>query len=139
MNRLLLTLTLAATAGCLLIATPTAAQLLPAAKRAAHVEITDGPSLESTKDDWAIIRWTSTNPGGDDEHFGVVHFGTDPKNLNETAKSHIRLNRGHSYTVFRVYVDGLNPQTTYYYKVDSMGANGTNDGVVAPVKTFTTQ
>ena len=96
MNRLLLTLTLAATAGWLLIATPTAAQLLPAAKRAAHVEITDGPSLESTKDDWAIIRWTSTNPGGDDEHFGVVHFGTDPKNLNETAKSHIRLNRGHS-------------------------------------------
>jgi phosphodiesterase/alkaline phosphatase D-like protein len=68
-----------------------------------------------------------------------VHYGTDPQNLSETAKSHIRLNRGHSYTVFRVRVDGLKPKTTYYYKVDSANANGTSDGVTSPVKTFMTE
>ena len=41
----------------------------------------------------AIVRWTTNNPGGSDEHFGVVHYGTDPKYMTDTAKSHIRLNR----------------------------------------------
>jgi phosphodiesterase/alkaline phosphatase D-like protein len=66
-----------------------------------------------------------------------VHYGTD-KNLSETAKSHIRLNQTHSYTVFRVRMDALKPRTTYYYKVDSMGADGTSDGVISSIKTFTT-
>jgi hypothetical protein len=48
--------------------------------------------LESAQDTWAIISWTSNNPGGSDEHFGVVHYGTDAKDLSQTAKSHIRLN-----------------------------------------------
>ncbi len=52
----------------------------------------------------AIIRWTSNNPGGTDEHWGVVKYGTDPDTLNLTAKGHIRLNRQHPYTVFRVRV-----------------------------------
>jgi hypothetical protein len=59
----------------------------------------------------AIIRWTSTNPGGDDEHLAVIHYGTDPKDLGQTAKSPIRLNRGHAETIFRVRVDGVTPQT----------------------------
>jgi phosphodiesterase/alkaline phosphatase D-like protein len=139
MNRLLLILVVAAMAGSLLCSQPTAAQVLPPAKRATHVQITDGPALESAKDNSAIIRWTSNNPGGTDEHFGVVHYGTDPKKLSETAKSHIRLNRGHSDTVFRVRVDGLKSKTTYYYKVDSVNADGTSDGVTSPLKTFTTQ
>jgi phosphodiesterase/alkaline phosphatase D-like protein len=63
----------------------------------------------------------------------------DPKKLSETAKSHIRLNRGHSSTVFRVRVNGLKPKTTYYYTVDSVNADGTSDGVTGPVKTFKTQ
>jgi phosphodiesterase/alkaline phosphatase D-like protein len=67
-----------------------------------------------------------------------VHYGTDPKNLSQTAKSHIRLNQGHSYTVFRVRVDDLQPRTTYYYKVDSMDSRGTSDGVTSPIKAFTT-
>jgi phosphodiesterase/alkaline phosphatase D-like protein len=82
---------------------------------------------------------STNNPGGTDEHFGVVTYGTDPKNLNEIAKSHIRLNRNHPYTVFRVRVDGLQPRTTYYYTVDSMDGNGTRDGVKSPVRQFTTR
>src|SRR6266853_541036 len=84
-------------------------------------------------------RWTSDNPGGSPEHFGVVHYGTDPKNLSQTAKSHIRLNPTHSYTDFRVRIEGLQPKTTYYYTVDSMDPRGATDGVNSPVKTFTTQ
>jgi phosphodiesterase/alkaline phosphatase D-like protein len=140
MNRLLLTLVVAATAGSLLFSRPTAAQVLPLpAERAKRVQITEGPALELAKDTWAIIRWTSNNPGGTDDHFGVVHYGMDPKKLSETAKSHIRLNRGHSSTVFRVRVPGLKPKTTYYYTVDSVNADGTSDGVTGPVKTFKTQ
>jgi Purple acid Phosphatase, N-terminal domain len=54
-------------------------------------------------------------PAGPAEHFGVVHYGTDPKDLSQTAKSPIRLNMAHPNTIFRVRVDGLKPGTTYYY------------------------
>jgi phosphodiesterase/alkaline phosphatase D-like protein len=127
------------TAAVLLCPKQAAAQLTTPAKKAAHVQITEGPELELAQDTWAIIRWTSNNPGGSDDHFGVVHYGTDPKDLSATAKSHIRLNQQHSYTVFRVRVLNLQPHTTYYYTVDSAGANGTSDGVTGPVKSFTTQ
>ena len=138
MNRLLGILMVAAT-GSSVMSLPTAAQIAPMTQRAIHARITKGPELESARDNSAIIRWTSTNPGGSDEHFGVVHYGTDAKNLSEAAKSHIRLNQDHSYTVFRVRVEGLTPKTTYYYKVDSADARGRSDGVVSPVKKFTTQ
>lgn len=110
----------------------------PPAKKAARVEITERPSLESYRNNGAIVRWTSNNPGGTDEHFGVVNFGIDPKLLDQTAKSHIRLNPNHPYTVFRVRMDGLKPATTYYYTVDSMEANGKRDGLKSPVSHFTT-
>lgn len=112
---------------------------LPPGPRATHVRITQGPELESATTHSAIVRWTSNNPGGSDEHFGVVTYGTNPKNLSETEKSHIRLNRNHPSTVFRVWVDGLQPRTTYYYTVDSMEADGTRDGVKSPVGRFTTR
>ena len=115
------------------------AQVSTSAQKAAHVRIKEGPELEMTKGDMAIITWTSNNPGGSPEHYGVVHYGTDPKNLSETAKSHIRLNPGHSYTVFRVYMDGLKSLTTYYYSVDSIEPGGTSDGVKSPIRKFTTR
>jgi phosphodiesterase/alkaline phosphatase D-like protein len=90
------------------------------------------------KEHLTIIRWTSTNPGGSPVHYGIVHYGTDPKNLSETAKSPIRLNAAHSSTVFRVRMPGLTPGTTYYYRVGSMGADGTDDGQKSAVKQFTT-
>jgi phosphodiesterase/alkaline phosphatase D-like protein len=138
MNKLLLRLLITSAAGSLLSSNPLVAQPSPTTPKTARVQITEGPALESSKDDSAIIRWTSNNPGGTDEHFGVVHYGTDPNSLTETAKSHIRLNPGHSYTVFRVRLDDLKPGTTYYYTVGSMGSNGTNDGTKSTVKQFTT-
>jgi hypothetical protein len=69
----------------------------------------------------------------------VVHYGTNPKDLSQTAKSPIRLNPGHPDTVFRVRIEGLKPGTTYYYKVDSIEANGKGDGVTSELKTFKTK
>jgi hypothetical protein len=131
-------LAMIAAAGSLLSSAPTLAQLLPPAMKAAQVEITQGPTLESAADDLAIIRWMSTNPGGSGDHFGIVRYGTDPDELSQTAKSHIRLNRGHPETIFRVRVDGLKPQTTYYYAVTSMASNGESDGVESAINQFTT-
>jgi phosphodiesterase/alkaline phosphatase D-like protein len=139
MHRLRLKLAIiAAAAGSLLFSNPIHAQILPPQKQAEHVEITKAPELELAHDDTAIVRWTTTNPRGDDEHYGVVHYGTDPEDLSQTAKGHIRLNRGHPETMFRVRMDDLKPQTTYYYKVTSEGGDGQSDGVESPVSQFTT-
>src|SRR6266478_3601160 len=138
MNRLLVKLAITVAVGSLLSSNPTPAQELPPQKRAEHVEITQGPELELAHDDLAIVRWTTTNPRGDDEHYGVVHYGTDPEDLSQTAKGHIRLNRAHPETMFRVRMVDLKPQTTYYYKVSSMGSDGESDGVESPVIHFIT-
>jgi hypothetical protein len=157
MNRTFLGLIITAAAGCLLLSEPAAAQKsphgpngpfarkgpysarpeLPPAPAASRVRISKGPELESAKYGRAIITWTSNNPGGTDAHFAVIHYGTDPKDLNQTARSPIRLNRAHPETVFRVLVANLNPGTTYYYTVDSTWGNGKSDGVKSPVKRFT--
>jgi phosphodiesterase/alkaline phosphatase D-like protein len=133
-------------ASTLVLSRPTAAQRSPYAakdippptKKATRVQITEGPALELFRNNEAIIRWTSNNPGGTDEHFGLVQYGTDPHHLNLTAKSHIRLNRNHPSTVFRVRVEGLQPGTTYYYTVDSVQGNGASDGVKSEVYHLTT-
>jgi phosphodiesterase/alkaline phosphatase D-like protein len=138
MNKLLLKLATVVTVGSLLYSTPAATQVSPTTNRAAHVRITQGPEIERADPDFAIIRWTSNNPGGSPEHYAIVRYGTNPTKLNQTAKSPIRLNPGHSYTVFRVRIDGLKPQTTYYYTIESTEANGEVDGVKSAVKHFTT-
>jgi phosphodiesterase/alkaline phosphatase D-like protein len=138
MQRLLLTLALTATVGGLLSSIPTVAQFVPPAKKAERVELTQGPALELAREDFAILRWTTTNPGGTEVHFGVVYYGTDPTALSQMAKSPIRLNRAHPETMFRVRMAGLKPQTTYYYKVTSTEGNGQSDGVESPVNQFTT-
>jgi Purple acid Phosphatase, N-terminal domain len=153
MNQMALILAIAVAVGSLLSSNPAAAQKrphgdtfkgpyspkpeLPPAKTPAQVRITKGPELELARDDWAIIRWTSNNPGGTDEHFAVAHYGTDPKDLSMTAKSPIRLGRDRPEEIFRVRVPGLKPGTTYYYTVDSTWGNGKSDGVKSPVKRFT--
>jgi phosphodiesterase/alkaline phosphatase D-like protein len=110
----------------------------PPARKAARAQITEGPALEIFRNNEAIIHWTCDNPGGTDEHYGLVQYGTDPDHLTLAAKSHIRLNRNHPYTVFRVRVEGLQPGTTYFYTVHSVEANGTDDGVKSGVYRLTT-
>jgi hypothetical protein len=138
MNKLLLRLAITATAGSLLSSQPMVAQVSPTTPKAARVRITQGPDVELSKSFLTIIRWTTNNPGGSPEHYGIVHYGTDPKSLGQIAKSPIRLNPAHPSTLFRVRMDGLKPGTTYYYTVGSMESNGKDDGTKSAVKQFTT-
>jgi hypothetical protein len=138
MNKLLLKLAIMAAAGCLLSSNAMLAQVSPTTQKAARVRIIQGPEPEMVKDFLTIIRWTTNNPGGSPEHYGIVHYGTDPKNLSQTAKSPIRLNPDHPSTIFRVRIDDLKPGTTYYYTVGSTGAEGTDDGTKSAIKQFIT-
>ncbi|SRR5260370_11554082 len=138
MSKLFLKLAIASAAGSLVFSNPMAAQLSPTTPKAGRVRITKGPEVELAREHLTIIRWTTNNPGGSPEHFGVVHYGTDPKNLNQTAKSPIRLNPDHPSTIFRVRMDELKPRITYYYTVGSTEANDKSDGVKSPVYHFTT-
>src|ERR1700746_1483253 len=133
MNRVLLALSITILAGSLL------AQESPIPQRAERVEISGGPEVPLVGGYLTVIRWTVNNPGGLPVHYGVVHYGTDPKNLSQTAKNPIRLTPNHSSTVFRVNLYDLPPKTTYYYTVESMDSSGKSDGVTSEVKTFKTQ
>ncbi len=137
MNKLLLKLAITAAAGSLISSNPMVAQISPSTPKAARVRIIQGPELEMAKEYLTIIRWTTNNPGGSPDHFGIVHYGTDPHNLSQTATSPSRLNPSHSSTIFRVRIQWLKPATTYYYTVESEEANGTSDGVTSPVNKFT--
>jgi hypothetical protein len=137
MNRSLWKGVIATMFGGLLFSTAAIPQIFPPAKKGA-LAISQGPAVEIAVDYFAIIRWTTTTPGGSDEHFGVVHYGTDPETLIQIAKSHIRLNRSHAETIFRVRVNGLVPRTTYFYTVASMESSGKSDGVESQVSQFTT-
>src|SRR6201987_4302391 len=114
------------------------AQESPITPKAARVQISGGPEVPLVGGYLTVIRWTVNNPGCLPVHYGVVRYGTDPKNLNRTGKNPIRLNPYHPSTVFRVNLYELPPKTTYYYTVESMDSAGRSDGVKSPVKSFTT-
>src|SRR5258708_28412715 len=138
MNRLLLKLATMAAVASLLASNPMLAQLSPTTPKAQRARRTQGPEIEMSKEFLTIIRWTTNNPGGSPDPYGTVHYGPDPKNLDQTAKSPIRLNPDHASTIFRVRLDDLKPGTTYYYRVGSMEANDTDDGTKSTIKQFTT-
>src|ERR1700761_5764537 len=133
MNKVLLALSFTILSGSLL------AQESPITPRAARVKITEGPEVPLVGGYLTVIRWTVNNPGGLPVHTGVVHYGTDPKHLNQTARNPIRLNPYHSSTVFRVNLYNLPPKTTYYYSVESVDSSSKSDEVTSPIETFTTK
>jgi hypothetical protein len=132
MNRALLIIAAWILSGTLL------AQESPTTPIARHLGIIQGPRIELSGENLTIIRWTTNNPGGSPVHYGVVHYGTDPSRLTETAKSPVRLNPDHASTVFRVRLDNLRAQTTYYFRVESMQANGVGDRITSPLRYFST-
>ena len=113
------------------------AQESPTTPKASRIRILEGPQVQLSKDFLTIIMWKVDNPGSP-VHYGIVRYGTDPKNLNQIAKNPIRLNPYHPTTVFRVRMDNLKTRTTYYYTVESEEATGTSDRVKSAVKQFTT-
>ena len=81
-------------------------RMIAAAPAHAAVRITAGPELETANSTLAIVRWTTTNPGGTALHYGIVHYGTDATNLSRVAKSPNRRNPPHPDMIFRVRVAG---------------------------------
>jgi hypothetical protein len=132
MNKVLFILTAALLSGGLL------AQESPTTPRAARMRIIQGPTIELSTAYLTIVRWTTNNPGGSPVNYGIVRYGASPSRLTEMAKSPVRLNPGHSTTVFRVRLDNLQPRTTYYFSLDSMGANGKEHRVTSPIGRFST-
>jgi hypothetical protein len=133
MKKALLGLSIAILSGSLL------AQESPITPRAKRIQISEGPEVPLLGGYLTVIRWTVNNPGGLPVHYGVVHYGRDPKQLSETATNSIRLNSYHSSTVFRVNLYDLPPKTTFYYTVESTDSSGKSDQVTSPVETFTTK
>ena len=102
-------------------------------------QVNVSPTVESAADTFAFIRWTTRNPGGTILHYAIVHYGTDPNHLDLTAVSPNRINPSHGDVVFRVRMNNLQPDTTYYYWVSSTQADGNADPVTSSVQQFTTQ
>jgi phosphodiesterase/alkaline phosphatase D-like protein len=105
----------------------------------AKVQITKGPKLERATDIWAIIRWTTDSIKGTSLRYGAVQYGTDPDHLNETATSPNRWNPNLPYMIYRVQINHLAPDTTYYYRVKSENALGVSEGAQSAVAKFTTK
>src|SRR6202040_3833048 len=133
MKKVLLTLSIMVLSGSLL------AQESPITPRPERVQISEGPEVPLVGGYLTVIRWTVNNPGGLPVHYGIVHYGRDPKDLSQSAKNPIRLNPYHSSTAFRVNLYDLPPKTTFYYKVESIDSSGKSDEVKSSIKPFTTQ
>src|SRR6266404_5961133 len=78
------------------------------------VQITQGPRVESVSGDTAIVAW-STNANAGTQ----VRYGTDPNNLSQTAQA------PWGGVTHRVTISNLQPNTTYYFQVDSGQGQGT--------------
>jgi len=109
-------------------------------ENASRVRIIQAPTLESSTDTSAIVRWTTNSVAGTTVRYGVVHFGVDRRNLSQVAKSQNRWNRALPSMIYRVQVDNLEPGLTYYYSVETTDANGVSEGGMNnDLNQFTTQ
>jgi putative alpha-1,2-mannosidase len=109
-----------------------------AAANSTAMRFVERPTLESATSTSATVRWETNNVPGTTVRYGVVHFGVDPRNVNQTAKSQNRWNRNLPSMIYRVYVDNLEPGLTYYYTVESTDATGVSEATSSELLQFTT-
>jgi len=82
--------------------------------QAAKLHITKGPVIEYLTKDSAIVAWSTNRQAST-----LVRYGTDPNNLNRTAEA------PWGQETHRVTVRNLQPDTKYYFVVESSQAQGT--------------
>jgi len=104
------------------------------AQKPAAVKITNGPVVEGVGDTWAVIAWT-TNTGGST----VVRYGTDQNNLSQTAQAPYADNEKTQGQNHRVRVTNLQPNTTYFFVVDSGQGEGTGTEAKSQIGQFKTK
>ena len=105
---------------------------------APSAQIVQQPTLESATATSAIVRWVTQSVDGTSVRYGVVHYGIDPRHLDQTAKSQNRWNQRLSTMIYRVQMDGLQPGLTYYYAVEFTDAKGVTQGADTTVHQFAT-
>jgi hypothetical protein len=98
------------------------------------IQITDGPRVEGVGDSWAHVAWT-TNWGGS----SIIHYGTSPNALSQTAEAPYANDPNREHSVHRVSIKNLQPNTTYYFIVDSGQGEGSGTEAKSQVATFTTK
>jgi len=94
---------------------------------AQNVQITNGPAIQNVTPNSAVVSW-STNTGSS----AVVHYGTDPNNLTETAQA------PWSNGMHTVTLRNLQPGMTYYFQVESGQGQGTGTGEMSSISQFRT-
>src|SRR5215470_9076556 len=99
-----------------------------------QLQITNGPVVEGVGDTWAVVAWT-TNEGSS----SVLHYGTDPNNMNQTAQQDYQKSQSSQGANHRVRMDNLQPGTTYYFKVDSGQGQQSGTKASSNVGQFTTK
>ncbi len=119
---------------CLSIGLIGPAMLTAQANRPQAEKITNGPVVEGTGTSYAEVAWT-TNEGGST----VVHYGTNPSQLTQTAQAPYADNEKTQSQNHRVRIGNLQPGTTYYFRVDSGQGEGTGSDAMSPVGQFTTK
>jgi len=92
-----------------------------------NVRITNGPHIESVTGDSAVIAW-STNVNAST----VLRYGTSPAQLSLTAET------PWGGLTHRVDLQGLQPNTTYYYDVESAQGQGTGTSALSKLNQFKT-
>ena len=139
MRPVLLTVAITVVVNSLIASHPAAAQQRAPANPFERRQIVTGPALESATHNTAIIRWTAKTAGGTAKHYGIVRYGTNPGNLDQTARSPTKWNQSLPNVTYRVRIDGLTPGKTYYFTVDAAQADGIGMGLNSPVSQFTTR
>ena len=125
MRRLLFGIVLVSCLAAALVAqTPSA----PTADQDPGLKITSGPRVEFAGTNSAIIAWSTNVSAGT-----LVHYGTDRSNMVQ----HAQMPWG--ALTHRVTLKGLQPNTTYYYQVDSDNAAGSGGQAQSQVLQFQTK
>jgi phosphodiesterase/alkaline phosphatase D-like protein len=91
------------------------------------VKITNGPVIETATGNSATVAW-STNQASDSR----VWYGTERGNINKVAEA------PGAATTHRVQINNLQPNTTYYFQVESHEGKGGPDTESQGVMSFHT-
>jgi len=81
------------------------------------VDITQGPVIEYISDNQAVIAWSTNQKAS-----SIVRYGTDPNNLTQTAQAPWGAGGENTH---RVTIKNLQPNTQYWFAIESAQAAGT--------------
>ena len=96
------------------------------AQNSKAVQITNGPNVDYLANNAAKISWSTNVPAS-----SVVKYGTDPNSLSQTAQAPW----GPSHTVT---LSNLNPNTKYYFQIQSAQGQGTGTTASSNAYSFQT-